>query len=341
MKILQLTAYDSISLLGYLFLIIFVGYRAYRRTNTHDETDFLLGNRSLSLTAFVATLVTTWYGGILGIGEFSFIHGLSAWVVFGLPYYIFAALFAFFLAGRIRLANQFTIPDIFYTKYNKPVGVLSSIFLLFMTTPAPYILMVAILLQIIFGWSFIFSLVIGTLFSTVYVYLGGFRSVVQTDKVQFVLIYGGFFILFISLIYTYGGFEYLQINLPSSHLSLFGDHSFQYISVWFFLASWTFIDPGFHQRCCAAKTTKTARNGILVSILFWFVFDFLTITTGLYAAATLTDMNPLYTYPLLAEAVLPPLLKGLFLTGLLATIMSTIDSFSFLSAITFGRDLVF
>jgi SSS family solute:Na+ symporter len=35
---------------------------------------------------------------------------------------------------------------------------------------------------------------------------------------------------------------------------------------------------------------------------------------------------------------LPPLLKGLFLTGLLATIMSTVDSYSFLAAMTIGRD---
>jgi solute:Na+ symporter, SSS family len=38
--------------------------------------------------------------------------------------------------------------------------------------------------------------------------------------------------------------------------------------------------------------------------------------------------------------MLPPFVKGLFLTGLLAVIMSTIDSFTFLSAITFGRDII-
>jgi SSS family solute:Na+ symporter len=123
-------------------------------------------------------------------------------------------------------------------------------------------------------------------------------------------------------------------------LSWFGENSFQYIIVWFFLASWTFIDPGFHQRCSAAKSLNIARRGILVSIIFWFIFDILTITVGLYATAALPGINPLLSYPLLADKFLPPFLKGLFLTGLLAVIMSTIDSFSLLSAITFGRDLV-
>jgi SSS family solute:Na+ symporter len=128
--------------------------------------------------------------------------------------------------------------------------------------------------------------------------------------------------------------------LHATHLSLIGENSLQYIIVWFFLASWTFIDPGFHQRCSAAQSTRIAKKGILLSILFWFIFDILTITVGLYAATTLSDINPLMSYPLLAEKVLPPFLKGLFLTGLLAVIMSTIDSFSLLAAMTFGRDLI-
>jgi len=340
MKTLNLSYWDGIALVGYLILLFVIGYRSYRRTNVRDESDFLLGNRSLTLPAFVATLVTTWYGGILGIGEFTYSYGISTWIILGLPYYVFAALFAFLIAGKIRAAGQFTIADIFYKEHGRRVGILGSIFLLFMTTPAPYILMVALLLQIIFGWSFIISLLVGTTISTLYVFFGGFRSVVQTDKYQFIIIYGGFMIILGVLWNELGGFSYLRLNLDPIHLSWTGENSIQYIIVWFFLASWTFIDPGFHQRCSAAKTLQTARRGILLSILFWFIFDILTITVGLYAAASLSGINPLLSYPLLADKFLPPFLKGLFLTGLLAVIMSTIDSFTLLSAITFGRDLV-
>jgi SSS family solute:Na+ symporter len=340
MKTLDLNYWDGIALVGYLILLFIIGYRAYKRTILKDENDFLLGNRSLTLPAFVATLVTTWYGGILGIGEFVYSHGISTWIILGLPYYIFAGLFAFLIAGKIRAAGQFTIADIFYNEHGRSVGILGSIFLLFMTTPAPYILMVALLLQIILGWSFIICLIVGTTVSTIYVFFGGFRSVVLTDKYQFVIIYGGF-IIFLGVLWNeLGGFSYLRLNLNQIYLSWIGGNSIQYIIVWFFLASWTFIDPGFHQRCSAAKTLQIAKKGILISILFWFIFDILTITVGLYAAAALSEINPLLSYPLLADKFLPPFLKGLFLTGLLAVIMSTIDSFTLLSAITFGRDLI-
>jgi SSS family solute:Na+ symporter len=45
-------------------------------------------------------------------------------------------------------------------------------------------------------------------------------------------------------------------------------------------------------------------------------------------------------YPMLAEHLLPPVAKGLFFTGLLATIMSTLNTLAFVSGTTLGRDLV-
>jgi solute:Na+ symporter, SSS family len=334
------TTGDLLVIFSYFILLLILGYKAFKSTDQKSEKDFILANRTLSLPAFVATLVTTWYGGILGIGEFTYLYGISSWVVFGLPYYVFALLFTLFMAKKIKKEKQFTIADVFYDRYGKKVGLLSSIFLLFMTSPAPYILMLAYLLQLIFGFSLFFSLITGATLSIVYVFFGGFRSVVNTDKLQFVIIYGSFILFFYFLFTSYGDFDFLQANVSENHLSWFGGNSIQYIIVWFFLASWTFIDPGFHQRCSAAKSNSVAQKGILISIVFWFVFDFLTVSTGLYAVAILKNINPVLSYPLLADKILPPVMKGIFFTGLLAVIMSTIDSFTFLSAITFGRDFV-
>jgi SSS family solute:Na+ symporter len=103
---------------------------------------------------------------------------------------------------------------------------------------------------------------------------------------------------------------------------------------------WTFVDPGFYQRCYAAKSPKVAKYGILTAVVFWIFFDFLTTTAGLYARVLLTDINPVMAFPRLGALVLPPFFLGIFIVGLLATIMSTLDSNAFLSAVTFGRDLI-
>jgi SSS family solute:Na+ symporter len=337
---INLTTWDILVITAYISLLLYLGFRTFRQTDKSKQNDFLLANRSLTLPSFVATLVTTWYGGILGIGEFVYLNGLSTWIVFGLPYYIFALLYALLLAPKVRKAATITIADMFYQKYNKTVGLVSGICLMFMTTPAPYLLIVALIIQILMGWSFITCLLTGTFFSIIYIYWGGFRSVVRTNQLQFILMYGGFLILLIFAIYHFGSWSFLKSNLPAMHLNWHGNNSFQYLLVWFFIAFWTFIDPGFHQRCSAAKSEKLARQGILISIFFWFIFDTLTISTGLYAAATLKDIQPMLAYPLLADRILPPVLKGLFFSGMLAVVMSTIDSYTFLSAITFGRDIV-
>ncbi len=340
MNDLQLHFADYLPVAAYLLLLFYLGRRAWRKTDASNQSDFLLANRTLSLPAFVATLVTTWYGGILGVGEFTYLYGISTWIVFGLPYYVFALLFALFLARKIRTGEQLTIADRFAVSYGKPAAVLAGVFLLFMTSPAPYILMIAVLLQAVFGWTLLPSLITGTLASVIYVFFGGFRSVVNTDKLQFLLMYGGFVLLLVFCVVEFGGFEFLTAKLPARHFSPSGGNSLQVIVVWFFLASWTFVDPGFHQRCAAAGTPQLARRGIFISVVFWFLFDGLTVTCGLYAAAVLPDINPALAFPLLAEKVLPVFLKGIFFTALLAVIMSTIDSFTFLSALTFGRDIV-
>lgn len=328
---------EIIPIILYLAGLLYLGFR--RRRTDHNEEDFIVGGRQLTLTAFVATLVTTWYGGILGVGEFTYLYGLSNWVVFGLPYYLFAVLFAIFLAPRVREAQLLSIPDQLFRNYGKSSGIIGTIHTFFMTLPAPYVLMVGFMIQVITGRSLWISILLGAFFSIVYVFFGGFRSVVRTDKLQFVLMFGGFLLMFIELIGRVGGISFLKANLPPLHLTLHGGNSAQYIIVWFFIALWTLVDPGFHQRCYAARSPAVARRGILLSVLFWMIFDFLTTSTGLYARALLADINPALSYPLLSHQILPPLLSGLFLTGLLATIMSTLDSYFLLSAITLGHDL--
>jgi solute:Na+ symporter, SSS family len=322
----------------YIFILLLLGWKARQKNPTQEA--YLLSSRSLSLPALVATLVTTWYGGILGVGEFIYTQGISAWVVFGIPYYFFAILFALFVAPKIRRAKYLSIPDLLYKNYGPLAGLIGSFFILFITSPAPYILITGILISYLLHVPLFYSVIAATLFSIIYVFKGGFNSVVQTDKFQFLLMFGGFILLFIFLVAEYGNPLNQLEQLGVSQQSFGGGMSFQNIFVWFLIASWTFIDPGFHQRTAAAKNPATAKKAILVSVLFWFVFDMLTLWTGIYAAALLPNIDPLMIYPLIAEQVLPPILKGIFIIALLATAMSTIDSFSFLSAQTFGRDII-
>ena len=328
---------DLSVLIIYVGLLIGFGFYRTKQSGKGPE-EFLLAGRKLSLPGFVVTLVATWYGGILGIGENTYSYGIQTWFIFALPYYIFAILFAFLIAGRINETKFISIPDQFHGRFGKTAGVVSALYILFLASPAPYILSIGILLQFTTGLSFGLSLLMSTGLSLSYIWIGGFKAVVRTDGLQFGFMFLGFLLLLIFSMKSSGPLS--ELVLPVSHLNITGGASIQYIVVWFFIALWTFVDPGFYQRCAAAKSPQTAKKGILISIGFWFIFDMLTLSTGLYAKALLTAGDPLFAYPRLGAMVLPPLAYGIFITGLLATIMSTIDSLGLISAITFGRDIL-
>ncbi|MBD3258557.1 hypothetical protein GF377_09000 [candidate division GN15 bacterium] len=322
----------------YLALLWGLGF-ARRLGRDSSATQMILGGRVLTLPAFVASLVSTWYGGILGVGEFTYSYGISNWLVFGLPYYLAALIFAFFLARRARESEILTIPDKLAEVYDDKTAATGSMLIYLLTVPAAYVLMLGMLAEQLFGWPFWVGVLAGSAASIVYVYLGGFSSIVRTDLLQFGLMFVGFAVLLGVCVSTYGGFDYLQANLPDTHLTWHGGNSGLYIATWYVIALETLIQPAFYQRCYAARTPSVARNGILVSIGCWAVFDFMTTSCGLYARAVLpTDTLPLASFPALAETVLPAGLLGLFSLALLATVMSTVDSYSFLAAMTFGND---
>lgn len=334
-----LATIDIIIIAAYFAAVLMIGFLSGRRGS--GSAEFLLAGRSLTLPIFVMTLVSTWYGGILGVGEFSYLYGISNWVVQGLPYYVFALVFAVVLAKRIRASNLVTIPD----KLNEAYGLRASVFGSFLTvvlmTPAPYVLMLAILLQVVTGWGLVTCVLIGTVATTAYLFTGGFSADVNTDVFEFILMFAGFAVVIPFAYAEFGGMEFIAANVPATHLTWHGGNSPQFIAVWFFIALWTLVDPAFHQRCYAAKSGEVAQRGIIVSIVFWFVFDAMTATAGLYARAILPKLDePMMAFPLLAEVTLPAGAKAVFYVGMLATIMSSLNTLAFISATTVGRDIV-
>lgn len=331
---------DIIVLLIFFSLLLVIGFISSGKIK--DTTDYLLAGRNLNLFLFVLVTVSTWYGGILGVGEFTYRYGLLSWFTQGLPYYFFAFLFAIFFAKKIRQASLFTIPDKLFEVYGKKVSLFSAVIVFILVSPAPYLLMTATLMKEIFQIDFLLALIISFILSGSYLIKGGFRSNVYVDAFQFFVMFIGFIIAVVICFNSFGGMVFLSEKLPESHLKFTGNASVTFIIVWFLIALWTFADPGFHQRAYAAKNGNVAKWGIIISIFFWALFDFLTTTTGLYARAIFPVLeHPILAFPFLAEKILSQGLKGIFYAGMFATIISTLNSFLFLSATTIGRDFFY
>lgn len=325
-------------MLLYFAMLAAFWWRARRRSSS--ALDYLVAGRRLTLPALVMSLVATWYGGILGVGEYTWRYGVSNWLVFGVPYYVGALLFAWLFARRARDAALYTIPDLLAQKYGRNVSLLGALAVFVTAAPAAYVLILGTLFAAMTGLPLWAGVTAGALLSVFYVQRGGLTTVVHTDIVQFVLMFGGFALLLGFLIPAHGGWDFLAGRLPETHFTWHGGKAPQAIVVWYFIALATLIEPAFWQRAFAAKDARVARRGVMLSVAFWLVFDLMTTTAGLYARALLPALeDPVQAFPALAQAALPPGALGLFYAGLLATVMSTIDSYAFVAATTLGRDV--
>jgi SSS family solute:Na+ symporter len=287
---------------------------------------------------FVATLVTTWYGNLLGVTEMAYKEGLVQWLTQGIFWYAAYVFFAFFIAKKIRESKLFTLPDQLEKFYDRKTAILGALINLIMLSPAAYILSMGLIFEIIFQIPLSQGLIIGSIITFIYTFRGGFKAVVVTDMLQFFFMFLG---LALIIPFAINKFSLTQLlaNIPNSHLSLMGSYSWQIVLAWLVIASWTLIDSNFYQRCYSARDYKTAQRGILIATAFWFVFDFMVCLVGLFAFSAMPNLEPATALVGFANSVLPPIAKGVFFTGLLATVMSTLDSLSFSSAMCFTKDI--
>jgi SSS family solute:Na+ symporter len=323
------------------YFLFLAGVWLTRLGRSAPALEYLVAGRRVTLPALVATLVTTWYGGILGVGEYSWRYGISNWLVFGVPYYIGALLFALLFARRAREEALYTLPDLLDRHYGRGPALMGALSVFIVAAPAAYVLMLGTLFSTMFRLPLIPCVIAASLFSVFYIYNGGLRTVVFTDQVQFVLMYAGFFVMAAFLVVRNGAFGFLETHLPATHWSWNGGLPAASVLVWYLIALSTLVDPGFWQRAFAARDPAVAKRGVLISIVCWIVFDFLTTMTGLYARALLPHLaNPVFAYPELARITLPPVALGLFYLAMIATVMSTIDGYGFIAATTIGRDVI-
>ena len=71
--------------ISFFIIIIIVGFSSNKNKST---TDYIFSGRKLTVPALVATLVTTWYGGINEIGNQTVENGIVVWLYFCFCYYI-------------------------------------------------------------------------------------------------------------------------------------------------------------------------------------------------------------------------------------------------------------
>ena len=336
----SLGALDAVIIALFIASIFALGFSAKLRENT--TLQFIAAGRALTLPVFVATLVATWYGGILGVGESVSYFGIGTWLLLGVPYYVFALVYALFLSKRVRTADQISIPERIGASWGKGPAIVAAVLVFLLAVPAAHVLMLGTLAQSVTGWSLPVAVVVATFVGSLFLYKGGLMADARVSLLSFAMMYVGFLVIVVYCLAHYPLMQtWAQFKGTPKLTATGGSGPFVLLS-FFILGAWTLIDPGFHQRAASAVSPETGKRGVLLSIGFWMLFDVLSITTGMYALALMKPLpsNVLLIYPLFGDKVLPEGLKAVFFCGMLGTVLTAMVGYALVGGSSLGRDMV-
>lgn len=308
-------------------------------TEEMNFLDILIMGRGLTLPLFVATLVATWYGGIFGVTEIAFNQGIYNFITQGLFWYVSYILFALYLVHKVAPYQAVTLPNLIEKMFGPKSAKLAAVFNFFNVLPIAYVISLGLFIQLLSGYSLLASMALGLIFVVAYSMWGGLRAVVYSDSIQFYVMCLSVFLVLVFSVSEFGALEFLTANLPKTHFDPTGGVGLATTFVWGFIALSTLVDPNFYQRVFAAKSEAVARKGILVSTVIWLCFDICTTFGAMYAKALIPEAESGHAYLTYALQLLPNGLRGFFLAGILATILSTLDSYLFLAGTTLAYDL--
>ena len=345
-----------ITFIAYLLLMLGIGFFAFRATR--NLGDYLLGGRRLGpfVTALSAGAsdMSGWL--LLGLPGAIYLAGLAdSWIVVGLV--LGAFLNWTFVAGPLRSGTEahgaLTLPDYFEARFNDESRMLrlvsAVVILLFFTFYAASGLVAgATLFSSSFGLSYLSALAIGALVIVAYTTVGGFLAVSWTDFVQATMMLLALVAVPLVMVVELGG--------PARTLDLLATLDPAYTSFWsggsvlgiVSLLAWGlgyFGQPHILVRFMAIARREDMGRARIVGMTWMIVTIVGALAVGLVGIAYLHSIGQSLAaaqsetvFIVLTQVIFNPWIAGLLLAGILAAVMSTIDSQLLVSSSALSED---
>jgi len=316
------------SLLDYLFVI---GVSLYRKM-VKSEIDYFLASRTFPAWVLAFSYDASWFGGASAIisADKAYQGGWSAYFVMGGPT-IVSGIVLLFLAKRIRMFGPLSQPEMTEARYSRTARIIQSIIIWwYMTTwAASQMIGAANFVSGFFGWTYtaaLFSVVIVVWF---YCMFGGFKSVVTTDLGQFAWIIISLFIVLIADFKGSGGFgnvsRVVEQKGIENYYNIFGNAKFSLFYIISFTFAWV-ISAEIWQKFSASRSVKdaqkTSRGALYINIPLYFF----AVIIGMLGLAMFPEKPEGHIMVAIIREYVPPFFAGISFAGLLAALMSTMDT---------------
>jgi len=353
-RLVHLSAVDVVIIAFYFALVLAIGWYLQGQSNTGE--DFFMAGREM--TAWIAGLsfLSANLGSLelMGWAAAAYQYGILAthWYWIGaIPAMLFLALV---MMPFYYISKTHSVPGYLKLRFGENSRTLSSVSFAFMTVLMSGINMysMALVMKVVLGWDINFSIWVSSITVAIYVALGGLRSAIFNEVLQFILIWAGALVIPVMGLIEAGGWANLKAQIAVRASS-------EYTHLWSTLGSFKDNPMGIHwtgivlglgfvisfgywttdflvvQRVLSAKDLRAAKMAPIIGAAFKMFVPFIVILPGLIALAVLPQKlvgeaaavaSNGHSYnevlPLMLARYAGPGLLGLGITALIAGFMS-------------------
>ncbi|MGD1892950.1 MAG: sodium:solute symporter [Cyclobacteriaceae bacterium] len=340
---------DVVTLILYLLGITLIGIRSARLVKS--MSDFFMprrfGKRMLVMHSF-ATGTHSDQG--VSVASKAFTNGLSGiwyeWLwLFGTPFY-------WLIAPVMRRFRAFTTADVFEARFNRSVAMLYAVIgmLNLMVTIGIMLKGSGAIIASAFGdnVSTEVAIAVMTVLFVIYGIAGGLSAAIITDFIQGILTVVFSFLLLPITLDSVGGVQ--GLHAPIANPDLFSIIAPYEIGLFYIIIIGLngligiVTQPHIMGNCAAGRTEMDGRVGFTAGN---FLKRFCTVAWTLIGFSAIAyygnqEIDPDQIFGMMARDFLPaimPGLLGIFLAGLLASLMSSCDSFMIASSALFTENI--
>jgi SSS family solute:Na+ symporter len=310
-QLTRLAPVDVLILVLYFALVVFIGFYAKGKANTSE--DFFLAGREM--TAWIAGLsfVSANLGSLelMGWAGAAYQYGILA-----AHWYWIGAIPAMLFLGIVMMpfyyiSKTHSVPGYLQLRFGEGARGLSAISFALMTILMSGVNMyaMALVMKTVLGWNISFSIWVGAATVALYVMLGGLRSAIINEVLQFVLIWAGAAMIPILGLIEAGGWTNLKAQIAANigrsdytHLwSTVGSFSDNPMGVHWtgivfglgFVISFGYWTTDFLvvQRVLSAHNLRAAKMAPVIGAAFKMAVPFIVILPGLLALAVLKNAD--------------------------------------------------
>ena len=308
-QLTQLSPVDILILGIYFGIVLFIGFYVKDSANTSEE--FFLAGREM--TAWIAGLsfVSANLGSLelMGWAGAAYQYGILA-----THWYWIGAIPAMLFLGIVMMpfyyiSKTHSVPGYLQLRFGEGARAVSALSFGFMTVLMSGVNMysMALVMKVVLGWDINFSIWVGAFTVGLYVMLGGLRSAIINEVLQFVLIWAGAALIPLVGLIEAGGWTNLKSRIAANL------HTSDYSHMWSTLGSFTGNPMGVHwtgivfglgfiisfgywttdflvvQRVLSANNLRAARMAPIIGAAFKMAVPFIVIIPGLLALAVLRN----------------------------------------------------